>query len=203
VVTAIQGSRRYIVTVDGEEAHAGTAPRAARKDAFAAVTRIAAAMYQATTDADDTLRFTVGRVEVSPGSPNTVPGKATFTIDMRHPRDAVLDAHEKKLRDIVASKAQPCAGRIDRASATPPTDFDPRMIDLVRAKANGLKLSNMDMPSGAGHDAMNIAKLCPTGMIFVPCERGISHNEIENATPSDLAAGTRVLVEVLEALANA
>ena len=57
----------------------------------------------------------------------------------------------------------------------------------------------MDMPSGAGHDAMHIARLCPAGMIFVPCERGISHNEIENATPADLAAGTRVLVEVLEA----
>ena len=73
---------------------------------------------------------------------------------------------------------------------------------LVRAKASTLQLPNMDMPSGAGHDAMHIARLCPAGMIFVPCERGISHNEIENATPSDLAAGTRVLVEVLEALAN-
>ena len=76
------------------------------------------------------------------------------------------------------------------------------VIDLVRAKTNALRLSNMDMPSGAGHDAMHIAHLCPTGMIFVPCERGISHNEIENATPQDLAAGARVLVEVLVELAN-
>jgi N-carbamoyl-L-amino-acid hydrolase len=83
-----------------------------------------------------------------------------------------------------------------------PTDFDPAVIDLVRAKAEALKLSSMDMPSGAGHDAMHIARLCPTGMIFVPCERGVSHNEAENATPSDLAAGARVLVEVLEELAN-
>ncbi len=202
VVTAIQGSRRYIVEIDGEEAHAGTTPRAARKDAFAAATRIAAAMYEATTDADDTLRFTIGRVEVSPGSPNTVPGKATFTIDMRHPRDAALDEHEKKLREIVASRAAPCPATITRVTNVAPTDFDRKVIDLVRAKATALRLSNMDMPSGAGHDAMHIAKLCPTGMIFVPCERGISHNEIENATPSDLAAGTRVLVEVLEALAN-
>jgi N-carbamoyl-L-amino-acid hydrolase len=202
VVTAIQGSRRYIVEIDGEEAHAGTTPRAARKDAFAAATRVAAAMYDATTDADDTLRFTIGRVEVSPGSPNTVPGKATFTIDMRHPRDAVLDEHENKLKAIVASRAAPCPARMARVTNVAPTDFDPAVIDLVRAKANALKLSNMDMPSGAGHDAMHIARLCPAGMIFVPCERGISHNEIENATPSDLAAGTRVLVEVLEALAN-
>ncbi|MFN4015489.1 MAG: Zn-dependent hydrolase [Reyranella sp.] len=202
VVTAIQGSRRYIVTTEGEEAHAGTTPRAARKDAFAAALRIAQAMYEATTDEHDMLRFTIGRVEVAPGSPNTVPGRTTFTIDMRHPDDAVLDAHEKKLREIVASKAAPCPARIERVVAVPPTNFDPMVVDLVRAKTEALKLSHMDMPSGAGHDAMHIAHLCPAGMIFVPCERGISHNEIENATPQDLAAGARVLVEVLVELAN-
>ena len=202
VVTAIQGSRRYIVTTEGEEAHAGTTPRAARKDAFAAALRIAQAMYEATTDEHDMLRFTIGRVDVGPGSPNTVPGRTTFTIDMRHPDDAVLEAHEKTLKEIVAAKAAPCSAGIERVTAVPPTDFDPMVVDLVRARTNALKLTNMDMPSGAGHDAMHIAHLCPTGMIFVPCERGISHNEIENATPQDLAAGARVLVEVLVELAN-
>jgi beta-ureidopropionase / N-carbamoyl-L-amino-acid hydrolase len=202
VVTGIQGSRRYVVETLGEEAHAGTTPRAARKDAFAAATRIASAMYEATTDAEDTLRFTIGRVEVYPGSPNTVPGKASFTVDMRHPLNHVLEAHEKTLLAIVAARAAPCTARIDRVTAVAPTDFDLQVIDLVRAKADALALSNMDMPSGAGHDAMHIATLCPAGMIFVPCERGISHNEIENATPADLAAGARVLVEVLVELAN-
>ena len=202
VVTGIQGSRRYIVEVNGEEAHAGTTPRAARKDAFAAATRIASAMYEATTDADDTLRFTIGRVEVYPGSPNTVPGRASFTVDMRHPSEEVLEAHEKTLLAIVAARAAPCTARIDRVTAVAPTDFDLHVIDLVRAKADALALSNMDMPSGAGHDAMHIARLCPAGMIFVPCEHGTSHNEIENATPADLAAGARVLVEVLVELAN-
>ena len=202
VVTAIQGSRRYIVTVEGEEAHAGTTPRAARKDAYAAATRIAAAMYEATADAEDTLRFTIGRVEVAPGSPNTVPGKVTFTIDMRHPRDEVLEAHEAKLKAIVATRAAPCPAAIEPVTNVAPTDFDPQVIGLVRDRAQGLGLAHMDMPSGAGHDAMHIARLCPTGMIFVPCERGISHNEAENATPADLAAGARVLVEVLEELAN-
>ncbi len=202
VVTAIQGSRRYIVETTGEEAHAGTTPRAARKDAFAAALRIAQAMYEATTDRDDTLRFTIGRVDVLPGSPNTVPGQAVFTIDMRHPDDSVLEAHEAKLAAIVAARAAPCSAGIKRVTAVPPTLFDPSVIDLVRAKANALKLTNMDMPSGAGHDAMHIAKLCPSGMIFVPCERGVSHNEAENATPQDLAAGARVLAEVLAELAN-
>lgn len=202
VVTAIQGSRRYIVTIEGEEAHAGTTPRAARKDAYAAATRIAAAMYEATTDKDDTLRFTIGRVEVSPGSPNTVPGKAVFTIDMRHPDNDALASYEAKLYEIARTKAVPCPAGIERVTNVAPTYFDKAVIDMVRSAANTLKLSNMDMPSGAGHDAMHIAKLCPSGMIFVPCERGISHNEIENAAPEDLAAGTKVLVEVLEALAN-
>jgi beta-ureidopropionase / N-carbamoyl-L-amino-acid hydrolase len=202
VVTAIQGSRRYIVDIAGEEAHAGTTPRAARKDAYHAATRIASAMYAATTDADDTLRFTIGRVDVLPGSPNTVPGRATFTIDMRHPSDAVLETHEAKLRAIVGDAAAPCTATIERVTAVPPTIFDPDVVDLVRGTARMLGLTNMDMPSGAGHDAMHVARLCPTGMIFVPCERGISHNEIENAAPADLAAGARVLVEVLTALAN-
>jgi beta-ureidopropionase / N-carbamoyl-L-amino-acid hydrolase len=202
VVTAIQGSRRYIVTIEGEEAHAGTTPRAARKDAYAAATRLAAALYEATTDADDTLRFTIGRVEVSPGSPNTVPGKVTFTIDMRHPDDAVLTEREAAIDRLLVDKTKPCSASLERVTNVAPTYFDKSVIDLVRSAADTLKLSNMDMPSGAGHDAMHIARLCPSGMIFVPCERGISHNEIENATPQDLAAGTKVLVEVLEALAN-
>ena len=202
VVTGIQGSRRYIVSISGEEAHAGTTPRAARKDAYAAATRIAAAMYEATTDADDMLRFTIGRVEVLPGSPNTVPGKVTFTIDMRHPENAVLDRHEAMLHEIVGRLALPCPAGIERVTNVAPTVFAPAVVDLVRARSAALGLSHMDMPSGAGHDAMHIAHLCPAGMIFVPCERGISHNEAENATPADLAAGTRVLVEVLEELAN-
>src|SRR5262249_21732547 len=162
-----QGSRRYIVHNAGEEAHAGTTPRAARKDACAAATRVAMAMYEATTDSDDTLRFTIGRVEVQPGSPNTVPGKASFTIDMRHPEDAVLDVMEKPLVDIVPRRAAPCSARIERVTNVAPTKFDPGVIGLVRSKAETLQLSHMDMPSGAGHDAMHIATLCPAGMIFV------------------------------------
>jgi N-carbamoyl-L-amino-acid hydrolase len=202
VVTSIQGSRRFMVEILGEEAHAGTTPRAARRDAFVAAVAIAGAMQAATRDAGDTLRFTIGRVDVAPGSPNTVPGRVTFSIDMRHPAMEVLDAHEAALRAIVASHAAPCTASIERLTSVPPTMFDASVVGLVRDAARRQGFSHMDMPSGAGHDAMHIATLCPTGMIFVPCERGISHNEIENAAPSDLAAGTRVLVEALLRLAN-
>jgi N-carbamoyl-L-amino-acid hydrolase len=159
-------------------------------------------MQDATRDPDDTLRFTIGRVDVQPGSPNTVPGRVSFSIDMRHPEMNVLDAHETKLRAIVADKAAPCTAGIERLVSVAPTVFDPDVVDLIRNAARRQGLTHMDMPSGAGHDAMHIASLCPTGMIFVPCARGISHNEIESATPGDLAAGTRVLVEALLHLAN-
>src|SRR5258707_2077772 len=151
VVTGIQGSRRYIVATLGEEPHAGTTPRAARQDAFAAATRIASAMYEATTEPVDTLRFTIGRVEVYPGSPNTVPGKARFTADLRHPSNQTLAVHEQKLLAIVAARAAPCTARIDRVTAVAPTDFHLPVIDLLRAKADVLKPSNMDMPSGAAN----------------------------------------------------
>jgi N-carbamoyl-L-amino-acid hydrolase len=138
-------------------------------------------MYEATTDAHDTLGF---------------------TIDMRHPQEAVLETQEKKLFDIAAARAAPCTADMEGVTAVAQTDFNLGAIDLVRAKAEALGLTHMDMPSGAGHDAMHIATLCPAGMILVPCEGGISHNEIENAKSANLAAGARVLVEVLVALAN-
>src|SRR6188508_866043 len=154
VVTSIQGSRRYIVTVEGEEAHAGTTPRAARKDAYVSAVAISGAMQAATRDAEDTLRFTIGRVEVYPGSPNTVPGRVTFTIDLRHPEIAALDRYEAKLNEAIAQHAAPCTATIERVTNVAPTVFHKQVVDLVRDAAQRLALANMDMPSGAGHDAM-------------------------------------------------
>src|SRR5207237_6726608 len=127
VVTGIQGSRRYIVHIAGEEAHAGTTPRAARKDAFAAATRVAMAMYEATTDKDDTLRFTIGRIEVQPGSPNTVPGRVSFTIDMRHPDDAVLVEREGAIERLLAEQTTPCTANLQKVTKVAPTYFDTKV----------------------------------------------------------------------------
>jgi len=161
-------------------------------------------MYEATTDADDTLRFTIGRVDVAPGSPNTVPGKASFTIDMRHPQDAVLEEHEKKL-----------ARHRGRARGALPGDDHTRHgggADRLRLRGDRpgarqgqteLQLSNMDMPSGAGHDAMHIAKALPHRHDLRALRaRHQPQRRSRMPTPSDLAAGTRVLIEVLVALAN-
>lgn len=202
VVTGIQGSRRYAVEILGEEAHAGTTPLRARKDALSAGVAIVSALEKLMHDPTDTIRFTVGRFEVFPGSPNTVPGRVYFTIDLRHPDAAVLDQRGGRIAEVAQSHARGCAVTVTPLTDVPPTVFAPTVVDLVREAAERLDLPHMDMPSGAGHDAMHIATLCPAGMIFVPCARGISHNEAENATPEDVAAGARVLAATLTMLAD-
>ena len=202
VVTGIQGMRRFAVDVHGEEAHAGTTPRAARKDALVAAVRILTALQAETADAEDITRFTVGRMVVEPGSPNTVPGHVHFTIDLRHPSNAALEHLGRRIHAIAAAEAAPCTAAATDISWTAPTVFARPVVDAVRIAAKRQGHTHMDLPSGAGHDAMQINPLCPAGMVFVPCLRGVSHNEAESATPADLAAGTRVLAEVLVALAN-
>lgn len=202
VVTGIQGSRWFEIVVTGEEAHAGTTPLAARKDAFRSALAMASALQELMHDPADILRFTIGRFEVMPGSPNTVPGRVLFTIDFRHPDRAVLRERGERIAATCRAAAGPCQVSIRETTSNDPTRFDPAVVDLIRQSAATLGLPHMDIFSGAGHDARYMAPLCPTGMIFVPCEKGISHNEAENATPGDLAAGARVLADVLARLAN-
>jgi N-carbamoyl-L-amino-acid hydrolase len=202
VVTGIQGSHRYTVEVLGEEAHAGTAPLKLRKDAFKAAVAMVGALEVVMADATDTVRFTVGRFEVFPGSPNTVPGRVFFTIDFRHPEPAVIARLTSQIAPVCQAYARGCQARVTQISNVAPTHFTAEIPTLVRHYATQLGFHHMDVFSGATHDAMHLAYACPTGMIFVPCERGVSHNEAENAQPADLAAGTRVLAACLVDLAN-
>lgn len=202
VVSGIQGIHHMDVVVVGEEAHAGTTPRRARKDALSTAVAIIAALERLTSDADDVTRFTVGRCEVQPGSPNTVPGRVHFTIDLRHPDRAVLESLVAGIRRVAAENAGPCSVTVSENLAIDPTIFAPGVMDAIRDSARNLGLGHMDMPSGAGHDAMHLATVCAAGMIFVPCLGGVSHNEAESATPQDLAAGAKVLADTLVRLAN-
>ncbi|MCZ6597290.1 MAG: M20 family metallo-hydrolase [Planctomycetota bacterium] len=201
-VTGIQGLRWFRVEIVGEEAHAGTTPRANRRDALMAALYVIRALREVMADETDTTRFTVGMLGVHPGSPNVVPGRAIFTIDLRHP-DA-LTLQEKGV--AVARVAREAAGglevRVGETGRSDPVRFEEAMVAAVERSAGELEISCMRLPSGAGHDAGNLARHCPTGMIFVPCERGISHNEAENATPEALADGARVLASVLVRLAQ-
>jgi N-carbamoyl-L-amino-acid hydrolase len=202
VVTGIQGLRWFQVEVLGQQAHAGTTPLRSRRDALVCALEMIEALRKSMHDETDTVRFTVGRFEVFPNSPNTVPSRALFTIDLRHPRGDTLATLGDSVEAICCAYAGPCAVKVTEALNAAPTVFDPRVVELVRAAAKRQRLPSIDMVSGATHDAKFMAQLCPSAMIFVPCLGGVSHSEAEAASPGDLAAGTRVLAEVMLKLAN-
>ncbi len=202
VVTGIQGTRRFLIEVHGEDAHAGTTPRKRRKDALSAAVAMVAGLERLMYDEHDIVRFTVGRFVVSPNAPSVVPGHVAFTIDFRQPEQEVLTRLGDQVEAVCRANAKACAVGVSETSRTEPTKFEGLVPDTIDSVAKRLDLPHMHIFSGASHDAQNLFKICPTGMIFVPCEKGISHNEAESATPADLAAGARVLAGVMVAIAN-
>ena len=205
-VTGAQGQRWYEITVTGEEAHAGTTPLPRRKDALLGAAHMIAAVRRIGEAHSPDARATVGFVQVSPNSRNTIPGRVFFTVDFRHPLDAVLSAMDRELRDA-CGKAAVASGGLEVAVAEfwhfPPTPFDSALVNAVRHAAAAQELSCQDIVSGAGHDAVYMARVAPSAMVFVPCKDGISHNEVEDAAPEDLAAGCAVLLNAMLECADA
>jgi beta-ureidopropionase / N-carbamoyl-L-amino-acid hydrolase len=199
VVTGAQGQRWYEVIVTGEEAHAGTTPMPRRRDALVGAARMIDAVNRIGQAYAPLARSTVGFVQVSPNSRNTIPGRVLFTVDFRHPEDAVLTWMDRDLRAACAAAASAAQveARVDEFWYFPPTPFTPSLIGAVRDAANTLGYAQQDIVSGAGHDAVYMARVAPSAMVFVPSPGGISHNEIEDATPGDLAAGCNVLLNAL------
>ncbi|TAK81668.1 MAG: Zn-dependent hydrolase [Betaproteobacteria bacterium] len=202
VVTGIQGKRTYRVAVAGEEAHAGTSQRRDRKDALLAATAMIQALARALHDEQDIVKFTVGRLDVKPNAPSVVAGQAVFSVDLRHPDEVTLRALGDRVPEICRANAGRCAVKLEELVTAWPLEFPASMRDEIRRAATRLGLRTMDLPSAAGHDARYLHYVCPSGMIFVPCKDGISHNEAESATPEDLYDGARVLAETLVALAD-
>ena len=202
IVTGIQGLRWFNIEVFGKTDHAGTTPLALRQDALRDAVNIINALHELTRDATGTTRFTVGRMLVTPNSPNSVASHVLFSVDVRHPDPAAIDRLGKAVEPAAKAAAKQCTIKVTPTLHDDPCVFDPGVVDAVERAANELKLRSMRLPSGASHDAMYLARVCPAGMIFVPCEKGVSHNEAENASPADLAAGARVLTAALLELAN-
>ncbi len=204
VVTGAQGQRWYEVFVTGQEAHAGPTPMPLRRDALVASARMIDAVNKVGHDHLPNACATCGFVEVKPNSRNTIPGEVFFTVDLRHPSDEVLanmDAAFRKRCQKIAAELN-VELRIEDFWHFPATPFDDACIDAVRAGVERGGYKAMDIVSGAGHDAVYLARVAPAGMIFIPCEGGISHNEIENATREDCAAGAQVLLNAIVARAN-
>jgi N-carbamoyl-L-amino-acid hydrolase len=199
VVTRIQGLRWLKVTVTGMDGHAGTTPMNRRRDALLGAAEMVLAINRLARDQDEWARLTNGRFQVEPNSGATIPGRVVFNCDLRHPDAATLQALDDRMQQAMRgiARSHGLAVEIERVMDKPPVQFDADVIDTIRGTARRLGYSSLDMLSGAGHDAMNVARVAPTGMIFVPCKDGLSHNEAESATPSHLAAGAHTLLETL------
>ncbi|BBU30895.1 Zn-dependent hydrolase [Burkholderia sp. THE68] len=202
VVTGIQGKRTFKVRVDGEAAHAGTSTRAERKDALLAAIAMVQALADALHDREDIVKFTVGRFDVKPSAPSVVPSSVDFSIDLRHPDSHVLQALGDRIAAICEAHAGVCAVRVTELSTAMSLDFPEPMRALVRAAAARLELAHRDILSTAGHDARYLHGVCPSAMIFVPSHLGLTHCETEFTSSSDLAAGAKVLADVLSRLAS-
>ena len=196
VVPAVMGLSWYDCVVTGMEAHAGPTPMGLRKDALQVATVIMQEVVAIANRYPPYGRGTVGMVSVFPNSRNVIPGEVKFSIDLRNVNDALLNTmHEEMLAFIdQTSRDAGLSIAIDRVSYYPPCPFHPDCVDAVRAATAELGYSTMDVVSGAGHDAIYAARLAPSGMIFVPCKDGISHNEIEDAKAEHLEAGCNVLL---------
>ncbi len=195
VVTGAQGQRWFEAVFTGEEAHAGPTPMEVRRDALVGAAEFIVAVNRIGHRFLPNACATCGMIQSSPNSRNTIPGRVFVTVDLRNPDDDRL----LEMADAVRAAAAEAAGRhglevdLEQIWHFPATHFDPECVAAVRRGAERMGIGHQDMVSGAGHDAVYMASVAPTAMIFVPCENGISHNESENAKPEDLTAGCNVL----------
>jgi len=200
-VTAINGSVRSVVTVKGFAGHAGTVPMGQRRDALAAAAEMILAVERIGASAPG-LVATVGRITALPGAQNVIPGRASFTIDMRSPSDAVRDrAHAAlvpALQEIARKRGVEVD--IDTYQRNAATALDPLVIDAASEAIAACGEEPLRLPSGAGHDAMIMASHCPSAMIFLRCRDGISHNPAESITVEDADLGVRALLEAVRRL---
>ena len=194
IVTAIAAQRRFRITIDGTSGHAGTVPMAGRSDPLSAAAEIVLALEKAACSADPSV-VTVGRMSVEPGSANVIPRRVIFTVDMRSPHDADVDAIEAALHDAIARQesARNVRALMEALERRPATPMNPRLREAVRRAAAATGESFIDVPSGAGHDAMCIAAVAPAAMLFVPSIGGMSHVGEERTSDADLALGVEAL----------
>jgi N-carbamoyl-L-amino-acid hydrolase len=203
-VTGVQGISWQELTVTGQSNHAGTTPMRLRRDAAYVAAETTALVRGLATDLGGHQVGTVGRLDLHPDLVNVVAARATLTVDLRNTDEAALVEVERRLREEVARLAatEGCEVAWRRLARFEPVDFDPAVVDQVESTAQRLGHTVMRLPSGAGHDAQMLARVCPTGMVFVPSRGGVSHNPAEFTEPEHLAAGTQVLAEVLAELAG-
>ena len=209
IVTGAQAQIWYDAVITGQDSHAGTTPPSARRDALVAAARVIArvdALMQAMTvkTGGEEGRGTVGQLHVLPNSRNVIPGEVRFSVEFRHPLaaevQAIAQSFPEEARALAAQNG--CKLELTELFHIPPQPFDAECVDLVRQAAARLGYPAREIISGAGHDAVYVARRVPTAMIFTPCKDGLSHNEAESILPAEAEAGCQVLFEAVVARAN-
>ncbi|WP_438999038.1 Zn-dependent hydrolase [Variovorax beijingensis] len=199
VVEGALGQRWYDVVVQGMEAHAGPTPMELRKDALLAASELVIEVNRIALAHAPHARGTVGWIDNYPNSRNVIPGRVKLSVDLRAADDVVLSAMDAELKAAVqriAAKGK-VEATVEQVVYFPPQPFTPTLVSGIREAAEAQGMTWMNVISGAGHDAVYLARVCPTAMIFVPCLDGISHNEIEDAQPGHLEAGCNVLLQAM------
>ena len=191
VVEGIVGIRRYQATFTGYANHAGTTGMERRQDALVAAAPFVPFVRE--TAIANRIVGTIGKVDVHPGAPNVIPGQVDLNVEIRGLDEAVLDHAAEQLR----AKAEAVGGTITQLSAKPAVRCNAQLTTALCAACEALDMDYLRMPSGAGHDAMNIAFICPIAMLFVPSQGGVSHAPDEYTRPEDCINGARVLLEAL------
>ena len=198
LVHAAMGQRWYTLTIEGFAAHAGTTPMANRQDALTGFAQLALAIEQTGIQHAPDGRATIGRVQVLPNSGNVVPGKVVCSLEFRHPQTAALDSMERALYQATEDlAARRLTVEIEPIFDYAPIAFNPECIARSRQAAEMLGYAWRPMVSGAGHDTCYLNAIAPASMIFIPCEKGISHNEAENILPDWSEKGANVLLNTL------
>ncbi len=204
VVEGVQGISWTEITIVGQSNHAGTTPMRLRRDPGAVAVALAVYVRELALELGHPQVGTVGRMEFAPNLVNVVPARVTMTVDLRNTDEGVLQLAEQRVlaRLDQLAMAEGVTYETRTLARFEPVIFDPSVVDLVESTAKAQGLSTMRMPSGAGHDAQMLARVCPTAMIFTPSHRGLSHNPAEHTDPDDLEAGANVLLQVLLTLAT-
>ncbi len=201
IVTAINGAARFDVTVSGQAGHAGTVPMSQRHDALAAAAEMVLAV-RSIARARANVVATVGRMNVAPNAANVIPGTCTFSVDVRAPGD---DQRDEAATDIqraidMAARENDVGASVQHTHTAPAVACDTRLQALLADALATASLPALHLPSGAGHDAMAMAPLCPIGMLFVRCTGGVSHHPDEHVTEADVAAALEVMTIALQKL---
>lgn len=205
IVESVSGVCSLLARFDGIANHSGTTPMEMRADAFAGVAQVAVAIPKVVTECGGKKsRVTIGKVELSPNFPRTIPGSAEFSVDIRDADESVMRALREKIQSVAAltARANNLTATVEEKSWLPPVALDRELVILLREQAESANLPFRMMSSGAGHDAQTMQTLCPSALIFVPSRGGISHAPEEHSDWDDIEKAANLLLSALARLSG-